>query len=93
MTIPVVHEPDPDPSIALAEHCCFCDAPTHYWTELSDRAPGEQVACCRACAKTHEVSEVPTKAAWFDAENERHQSPPRTEPPSPWCFQGRLAPR
>jgi len=50
------------------ERCCFCRAPSPFWTLLADRKPGAQVACCQDCAASHEASEVPTKRAWCDKE-------------------------
>lgn len=65
MTIPTRKEPDSEPPF---ERCCFCRERTTFWTDLSDRKPGEQVACCPGCACCREPSEVPTKAAWFEKE-------------------------
>ena len=67
--IKVRKEPDHGP---LYEHCCFCDKETMCWTVLPKRKPGDQVACCRPCAKVHEPREVPTKDAWFEAEKALH---------------------
>ena len=67
--IKVRKQDDPKPPY---EHCCFCDYETMYWTALPKRKPGDQVACCQACAKKHEPEEVPTKDAWFEAEQARH---------------------
>lgn len=53
------------------EHCCFCRAHTPFWTTLPHRKPGEQVAVCLSCAKTHAPAEVPTKQAWCDSEAKR----------------------
>lgn len=47
------------------EHCCFCRTPTRFWCAEKD------VACCEACASTHELADVPTKAQWFAAERSR----------------------
>lgn len=69
--IPTTIEPDPGPPF---EHCCFCGKPTRHWTNLPDRTPGAQVACCQACARLHEPQEVPTKDAWCDAEYANHPS-------------------
>ena len=51
------------------ERCCFCRTPTVEWTLLEDRTPGQQVACCGACARLHAPFEVPTKGEWCDAED------------------------
>lgn len=65
MPIPIHPQPDTEPPF---ERCCFCRTPTRQWTELADRAPGAQVACCKSCAAQHEPAEVPTKLAWFRKE-------------------------
>lgn len=65
MPISILPEPEPQPPF---ENCCFCRAPTKFWTELEDRTGGAQVACCRSCAEQHEPSEVPTKLDWFKKE-------------------------
>lgn len=72
---------DPGPPY---EACCFCRAPTAYWTKIAARQPGEQVACCQACARTHKVPEVPTKEAWFEKE-ERLSEPVRPRPRPMWA--------
>lgn len=61
-------EPDDLSRLGVFERCCFCRNLTKYWTKLDDRTPGQQVACCQACAKVHVASEVPTKDAWWDRE-------------------------
>jgi len=70
--IPIVLDPEPNLSIALAEHCCICDRPTHYWTSLPNRTEGQQVACCKACARKSSPTCVTTKDQWFEAEEKRH---------------------
>ena len=65
MPIPLEHENDPD-ARGLYECCCFCWQPTPWWTEIAGRRPGEQVACCQGCAKTHRVKDVPSKRYWCD---------------------------
>ncbi len=72
------------------EACCFCDRRTPFWTELADRTPGQQVACCEPCAEKHEPSEVPTKAAWCADQRQKH--PTFAGSPSPWAFTGKKAP-
>jgi len=67
-TIPVVQEP---PDMGPAERCCFCRKRTRMWTALHDRSPGQQVACCEVCAKSHVPKDVPTKAEWFRQEDAR----------------------
>lgn len=60
--IPVQHEDVEDLGTALAsvrELCCFCFQRTRYWYVRKD------VAVCQDCARTHQVSEVPTKAVWW----------------------------
>ncbi len=62
--IPVSTEPEIlEPSY---EQCVFCRKPTKFWTDLPDRTPGEQVACCKTCATSHGPSEVLSKDAWFE---------------------------
>lgn len=63
--IPVKPEPDPEPPY---ERCCFCRCRTTFWTELKNRTPGQQVACCEDCAKTHSQRQVPSKKKWFERE-------------------------
>lgn len=54
------------------EECCFCFTPTPLWTNLPDRKPGEQVACCLECSQTRKREEVPSKQQWCaDAEKRR----------------------
>lgn len=67
--IPIEREP---PDTGPSEHCCFCCAPTRMWTDMHNRLPGAQVACCETCAKTRQRDEVPTKKAWFASERKRH---------------------
>lgn len=62
--IPLRDLPDEPPH----EPCCFCRVSTTLWTDLPDRAPGAQVACCRPCSKERAPAEVPTKRAWFEKE-------------------------
>jgi hypothetical protein len=59
--VPLEREPGDMPA---AERCCFCRAVTPFWTALPDRAPGGQVACCKACADRAEASDVPPKPDW-----------------------------
>lgn len=65
MNIPLLREPD---GMGGLERCCFCRKPTPMWTALKERTPGEQVACCDACAAARIPEEVPTKAQRFKAE-------------------------
>ncbi len=77
--IPIEREPEEHTRrFKEEEHCCFCCSPTVWWTMLAKRKPGAQVACCPECAKSRKASEVPTKAAWCEAERARH---PRSEYP------------
>lgn len=50
------------------ELCCVCRTPTRMWTDLPDRTPGQQVACCKTCATVKAPAQVPTKAEWCDKE-------------------------
>lgn len=59
MSLRVTKEPE-DLSELPAEDCCICETPTRYW-HRSD------VALCQSCAKTTRLSELPTKAEWFEA--------------------------
>lgn len=63
MTVPIKPEPNPKPPY---EHCFSCRTPTKFWTDLPDRTPGEQVACCPGCACDLKPNEVITKKAWFE---------------------------
>lgn len=71
-----------------AENCCFCRNATHWWTSLRDRTPGQQVACCQACAKSRAASEVPSKTAWCDAEKttEGRRRADQSKPDDQRCF-------
>lgn len=69
MTTPIKREPHPEQPF---EHCCKCDKPTPYWTDLPDRTPGEQVALCVDCAFGTFPSDIPTKRDWCAAERARH---------------------
>lgn len=57
--IPVQHEEVEAGFASVQELCCFCFQRTRYWYVRND------VAVCQACAKTHRVGEVPTKAVWW----------------------------
>lgn len=61
MTVQIVREPTGDPPM---EHCCFCRVVTSFWTAISDREPGEQVACCEHCASRAFPEDVPSKRVW-----------------------------
>jgi hydrogenase maturation factor HypF (carbamoyltransferase family) len=67
MAIPLERE---EPAVPPFEHCCFCRQPTPFWTNIHKRKPGEQVACCQACAPLYSQKEVPTKKAWYNKEVE-----------------------
>jgi len=58
----------PDPDGEAVERCCFCRARSLTWTNLPDRAPGEQVACCAKCAARARPSQVPSKREWCERE-------------------------
>jgi hypothetical protein len=53
------------------ENCAICRGITVLWTDLPERAPGEQVACCKGCAKSKVPADVPTKRAWFEGTQAR----------------------
>ena len=59
--IPIQHEGEEAGAAfpSVQELCCFCFQRTSYWYVRKD------VAVCPACAKTHRVSEVPTKDIWW----------------------------
>lgn len=42
----------------IVEDCWFCKNPTRYWTTNG------MIPVCRACAKKHKPSEVPTRAQY-----------------------------
>jgi len=46
------------------ERCCFCFRPTDWWTLISKRSEGEEVACCELCARKNRVKDVPIKEDW-----------------------------
>lgn len=50
-----------------AESCCFCKTPTHYWHTPKD------VAVCQSCAATHDVSALPSKREWLNANRKQGQ--------------------
>jgi hypothetical protein len=54
------------------ENCRICQRATHYWTDIPDRTPGEQVALCVDCAYATFPSDIPTKSDWCAAERARH---------------------
>lgn len=66
MAIPIEREPEEQWRFAPLERCCFCHMPTPFWTALSARSPGQQVACCESCALVFDVDVVPSKDEWFD---------------------------
>lgn len=61
--IPLMKEP---PDFGACEMCCFCHQPTRWWTDLPDRTPGNQVACCPDCAGTFPADVVPSKREWCE---------------------------
>lgn len=65
MSIPLTREP---PDMGALERCCFCRKPTPMWTAMDERVPGEQVACCDACAETRTHEDVPSKREWCGIE-------------------------
>lgn len=70
MPVPVATEPKNSPTSTMdMERCCFCRAKTAFWTELPERKPGDQVACCEACAKQAWPLDVPSKRVWMRREN------------------------
>ena len=69
MPIPIHKEPDEEPP---CERCCFCREVTSYWTSLSDRKPGEQVAVCLHCASRGDPIDVPGKFLWSRRERIAH---------------------
>lgn len=84
--VPIEQEPKPWDAMAC-ERCCLCRTPTRWWTTLSDRKPGEQVALCEGCALTATPATIPTKRAWCD--KERALNPRPYWGRSPWTFQGK----
>jgi hypothetical protein len=81
MSIRVAKEPHPE---LPYERCCFCRAPTPFWTDFGD--PRDAVACCEACARRAYVRDVPSKAQWCRRESitdhtygARHLEPPKPE--------------
>lgn len=69
--IPISRDSDPDPT--GRERCCFCRTPTFFWTVLSGRKPGQQVACCDICASRGEPKDVPSKTDWLRRERIAHR--------------------
>jgi hypothetical protein len=67
---PVLQEPKPE--WGALEHCCRCQKPTPFWTDIVGRTPGEQVALCPECSLITHPSQIPTKRAWCDLEKARH---------------------
>lgn len=61
MPVPIHKEPDGEPPM---ERCCFCRSVTPYWTSLSDRKLGQQVAICQHCASRADPVDVPSKEMW-----------------------------
>lgn len=74
MPIPIHQEPDDELTRNTdQENCCFCRAPTPWWTSLPNRRGQLQVACCPSCAARGEPVDVPTKAVWFRRERIAHR--------------------
>lgn len=68
--IPVKAEPRSSPTVSFEqERCCFCRARTSFWTEMPDRKPGDQVACCEGCARQAFPADVPSKRVWCRRED------------------------
>jgi hypothetical protein len=65
--IPLEREPE---DLGGVEHCCFCRKRTPMWTTLARRVPGDQVACCEACASKYRIRDVPTKRYWCEKEDQ-----------------------
>lgn len=72
--LPLVPEPI---DMGVAEACCFCHALTRFWTDLPDRTPGQQVACCPDCAGIFDADVVPSKNEWMDYWRERNHAADR----------------
>lgn len=64
MSLPIVEEKDVQLRKQEQECCCFCREKTRWWTDMPERKPGEQVACCPKCAKVATPEDLPTKEAW-----------------------------
>lgn len=77
MNIPLLREPA---GMGGLERCCFCRKPTPMWTALKERTPGEQVACCEACAETQAPEEVPSKRVWCGIERDTRRTEGRYTP-------------
>ena len=70
MSVPIKQEEGPS-HLYERERCFSCRTPTIFWTDLPDRSPGQQVACCPGCACDVKPAEVPTKEQWFANEGAR----------------------
>ena len=46
------------------EKCCFCRKDTSCWTDLQDRSPVEQVACCHIYCRHANIEDVPSRKLW-----------------------------
>jgi len=55
MALEVIHDGEPEHEVA--ENCCLCRAATRYWHSTD-------VALCRGCASTAELTDLPNKADW-----------------------------
>jgi hypothetical protein len=62
--IRVKRQPEPPPY----ENCCFCFTPTPFWYTPKD------VACCPACAATHQPKDVPDKETWVRSVEEHERA-------------------
>ncbi len=62
--IQLIKEEGCDQMGSVLELCCICREPTPFWTNLSDRKPGQQVACCEKCAKLANPEHIPSKEVW-----------------------------
>lgn len=83
MPVPIHRQPKTEPP--PFERCCFCEHHTPYWTSIKSRTPGQQVACCPTCAKTHRVKDVPSKKLWCEADrwSQAQRGKPATVDPAP----------
>lgn len=61
--IPIEQENMPDERVR--ERCCFCWEPTTWWTDIMQRRPEQQVACCVECSEKYRQLDVPSKKYWF----------------------------
>lgn len=74
--IPIERESDNDPA---EERCCFCRIPTKFWTRVSGRKCGQQVACCESCASRASERDIPSKHDWCRRELIARRPTPASE--------------